>query len=97
MTLDSTETPLVLVQENLVGAKTAPTAISRTFTPLARETRFSLVRIHKDPQPESHGKSADGGDRWSNPDPDASSVYEDAALLLTIGSFLLTVELFAYN
>ena len=30
----------ILTDENLVGAKTAPTAISRTFTPLLRETRF---------------------------------------------------------
>ena len=30
----------ILTKENLVGAKTAPTAVSRTFTPLLRETRF---------------------------------------------------------
>ena len=30
----------ILTKENLLGAKTAPTAISRTFTPLLRETRF---------------------------------------------------------
>ena len=30
----------ILTKENLVGAKTAPTAVSRTFTPLVRETRF---------------------------------------------------------
>ena len=29
-----------LTKENLVGAKTAPTAVSKTFTPLLRETRF---------------------------------------------------------
>ena len=30
----------ILTKENLVGAKTAPTAISRTFTPLVRRIRF---------------------------------------------------------
>ena len=30
----------ILTKENLVEAKTAPTAVSRTFTPLVRETRF---------------------------------------------------------
>ena len=30
----------ILTKENLVGAKTATTAVSRTFTPLLRETRF---------------------------------------------------------
>ena len=30
----------ILTKENLVGAKTAPTPVSRTFTPLLRETRF---------------------------------------------------------
>ena len=30
----------ILTKENLVGAKFAPTAASRTFTPLLRETRF---------------------------------------------------------
>ena len=30
----------ILTKENLVGAKAAPTAVSRTFTPLVRETRF---------------------------------------------------------
>ena len=32
----------LLTKENLVRAKTAPTAISRTFTPLLRETRFLI-------------------------------------------------------
>ena len=32
----------ILTKESLVRAKTAPTAISRTFTPLLRETRFPL-------------------------------------------------------
>ena len=32
----------ILTEENLVGTKTAPTAGSRTFTPLPRETRFPL-------------------------------------------------------
>ena len=30
----------VLTKENLVGAKTAPTAVSKTFTPLVRGIRF---------------------------------------------------------
>ena len=30
----------ILTKENLVGAKAAPTAISKTFTPLAREKGF---------------------------------------------------------
>ena len=30
----------ILTKENLVGAKGAPTAISRTFTPLVRRIRF---------------------------------------------------------
>ena len=30
----------ILPKENLVGAKTAPTAVSRTFTPLVKDTRF---------------------------------------------------------
>ena len=30
----------ILTKENLVGAKIAPTAVSRTFTPLVRRTRF---------------------------------------------------------
>ena len=30
----------ILTKENLVGAKTAPTAVSRTFTPLVRRIRF---------------------------------------------------------
>ena len=30
----------ILTKENLVGAKTAPTAVSRTFTPLVRGIRF---------------------------------------------------------
>ena len=30
----------ILTEENLVGARIAPTAVSRTFTPLERETRF---------------------------------------------------------
>ena len=32
----------ILTKKNLVGAKTAPTAISRTFTPLLRRIRFPL-------------------------------------------------------
>ena len=31
-----------LTKENLVGAKTAPTATSRTFTPLLRDPEGSL-------------------------------------------------------
>ena len=31
----------ILTKENLVGARTAPTAISRTVTPLLRETRLA--------------------------------------------------------
>ena len=45
---------------NLVGAKTAPTAISKTFSPLLRETRFYRVRIHFS-HPEADGKSSDAG------------------------------------
>ena len=45
----------ILTKENLVGAKTAPTAISRTGTPLV-----SLVRIHFS-HPESDGKSSGVG------------------------------------
>ena len=30
----------ILTKENLVGARTVPTAVSRTFTPLVREARF---------------------------------------------------------
>ena len=30
----------ILTKENLVGAKIAPTAVSRTFTPLVRGIRF---------------------------------------------------------
>ena len=30
----------ILTKENLVGAKTAPTAVSRTFTPLVRKIRL---------------------------------------------------------
>ena len=30
----------ILTKENLLGAKTAPAAISRTFTPLVRRIRF---------------------------------------------------------
>ena len=30
----------ILTKEDLVGAKTAPTAVSMTFTPLLREIRF---------------------------------------------------------
>ena len=50
----------ILTKVNLVGARTAPAAISRTFTPLLRETRFSLVRIHFS-HPEPDGKSSDVG------------------------------------
>ena len=46
--------------EPVVGAKTAPTAISRTFTPLLRETRFPSVRIHFS-HSEADGISADVG------------------------------------
>ena len=50
---------LSLPKENLVRAKIAPTAISRTFTPLLRKTnQVSLVRVHFS-QPESDGKSSD--------------------------------------
>ena len=47
-------------KENLVGAETAPTAISRTFTPLSKGNQVSLVRIHFS-HPESDGKWADVG------------------------------------
>ena len=39
----------------MVGAKTAPTAVSRTFAPLLREARKDSLL----PRPESDGKSAD--------------------------------------
>ena len=35
----------MLTKENLVGAETAPTAISMTFTALARETRFPYQEV----------------------------------------------------
>ena len=50
----------ILTKDNLVGAKTAPTAVSRTFTPLLNENRVPLVRIHFF-HPESDGKSSDVG------------------------------------
>ena len=50
----------ILTKEHLVGAKTVPTAISRTFIPLLREASQALVRIHFS-QPESDGKSSDVG------------------------------------
>ena len=50
----------ILSKENLVGAETAPTAVSRTFRPLSKENQVSLVRIHFS-HPESDGKSADVG------------------------------------
>ena len=37
----------ILTKEKLVGAKTAPTAVSKTFTPLiTKGSQVSLVRIH---------------------------------------------------
>ena len=36
----------ILTKGNLIEAKTAPTAVSRTITPLARKTRIPSVRIH---------------------------------------------------
>ena len=47
----------LLTKENLVGAKTPPTAVSRTFTPLIRGNQRSLLRIQFS-HPESDGKSA---------------------------------------
>ena len=35
----------ILTNKNLVEAKVAPTAVSRTFTPLVRETRFPYYRF----------------------------------------------------
>ena len=43
----------ILTKENLVGTKTAPTAVSRTFTPLLRKL-FFLTQAQKE-------KSADMG------------------------------------
>ena len=50
----------ILTKKNLVGAKTAPTVIPRTFTPFSEENQVSLVRIHFS-HTESDGKSADVG------------------------------------
>ena len=49
----------ILAEQNLVGAKIAPTAISRTSAPLVRRIN-SLLRIHFS-HPESDGKSSDVG------------------------------------
>ena len=50
----------ILTKESLVGTKTTPTAISKTFTPLEKGNHASSVRIHFS-HPESDGKSADVG------------------------------------
>ena len=50
----------ILLQENLVGPKPAPTAISRTVPPLESGNQVSLLRIFFS-HPEADGKSTDGG------------------------------------
>ena len=44
----------ILTKENLVGAKIAPAAVSKTFTPLPRKPGF-LSKDSLLPQPESDG------------------------------------------
>ena len=44
----------ILTKENRVGAKSAPTAISRTFTPLERRVRFLVATFLSDPVPENN-------------------------------------------
>ena len=50
----------ILTKESLVRQKTASVAVSRTFTPLLRGVRFSLLRIYFS-EPDSDGKSTDLG------------------------------------
>ena len=52
----------ILTKENLVGAKTVPTAISRTFTSLVKRIRVSIVRTFLS-APGSEGKIGRLG-RW---------------------------------
>ena len=101
----------ILNEENLVEARTVPTAISRTFT-LTEGNQVAKVRIHFS-HPESDGKSSDlgGGGRIGILKLGVVLAHllgeifrtvffiqflfiPDADFLLTVGSFLLTVELF---
>ena len=59
----------ILTKENLVGTKTAPAAVSRTFTPLLRRNQVSLVSTFlSDPGSESKISRLRGWG-WKN-DPD---------------------------
>ena len=44
----------IFIGENMVAAKTAATAVSRSFTPFARETRISFVEIHFSEKKEAY-------------------------------------------
>ena len=56
----------ILTKENLVGAKIAPTAVSRTFTPLLKGDQVSLVRTFLSDPGSERKISRLGGWGWKN-------------------------------